>query len=150
MSHIKSTVELDKELESGNLGNYTKYCKNNLTNVEYREFCDFISWYFKENKIKRKNALAAADLPLKYGYELLAGTKRTKSRDKIIRICVATKMDITNTNRALKLYGFSPLYSKNERDALIILCINNKNLDVDDVCEQLESNGFDTLDNSMV
>ncbi len=142
------TVELEGILQKGKITDFTKYCSEHIEGKIYEDFESYISDYIQESKISRKAVIQRADLPMKYGYDLLNGTKHTKSRDKIIRICIGCKMTAKDCSRALKLYGMSPLYAKNERDVLIILALNEHNLDVDDISELLLANGYDELEKS--
>lgn len=56
-------------------------------------------------------------------------------------------MEVTGTNRALKIAGLSPLYSKANRDAAIIIMINNHVFSIAKVNDFLESKGLELLDN---
>ena len=68
--------------------------------------------------------------------------KHTKNRDLIIRFCIAGHFSLRETNRALKLYGMTPLYSRNKRDVCIILAINNRIFDLSQVDDLLTGQGF--------
>lgn len=59
--------------------------------------------------------------------------KHTKDRDLILRICLAGKFRLDETNRALKLYGFTELYAKDPRDACLIVAINHRICDLYDI-----------------
>ena len=67
---------------------------------------------------------ANADIHRNYGYQILNGTKNP-SRDNVLKLCLACKLSIDESNRCLTLAGFNKLYSKNARDGLIIYFINN-------------------------
>ena len=58
---------------------------------------------------------------------------------------MASEFDKAETNRALKLYGLSELYSRIPRDAVIIVAINSKIRNVDEVNDLLKKNGFSEL-----
>ena len=68
--------------------------------------------------------------------------KHTRDRDLIIRLCVAGHFSWNEMNRALKLYGLSKLYSKDPRDACIIVAINNRVFDLYQIDTMLENRGF--------
>ena len=70
---------------------------------------------------------------------------RRKSTNLIIRFCLAGRFNWKETNRALKLYGMSELYSKNPRDACMMVAINHRIFDVYQVDEMLRKNGLDGL-----
>lgn len=140
----KKTSDLDKILEGTGpegIGSYlTEYTLEDHDNV-----ADFLSARIVETKQKKKDVIARAGLSEQYGYQILNGSKTTSDRDKIIGLCIAAGLDITCTNRALKLSGFSPLYSKIDRDAVIMIGINNGLCSVMDLNELLEKHGMNIL-----
>ena len=54
-----------------------------------------------------------------YTYKVLSGQKKTSERDYIIAICIALRMNLWRTQRALSLYPFPVLNDSDERSALI-------------------------------
>lgn len=79
-----------------------------------------------------------------YVYNILNGHKHP-GRDKIIALCIAAGMNAPETGRTLKISGYSPLYSKDERDIRITICINNGMNNVTDVNIYLDSHGVKPL-----
>ena len=98
-----------------------------------------------EKNIKLKDVYSFAGFTESYGGQLLRMEKPTKDRDKIIRLCIAGHFSWDETNRALKLYGMSELYAKNERDACIIVAINNRKYNMSEVDDLLLQQGFQKL-----
>lgn len=80
-----------------------------------------------------------------YGSKILTMEKHTKNRDLIIRFCIAGHFLLGETNRALKLYGMSPLYAKDKRDACLIVAINNRKYDLFEIDNLLEEHGLPQL-----
>ena len=80
-----------------------------------------------------------------YGSKIISMEKHTASRDLIIRFCIAGHFSLVETNRALKLYGLSPLYAKNRKDACVIVALNNHIYDVERINEMLEENKLEGL-----
>ena len=76
-----------------------------------------------------------AHLQRNYGYQILDG-KRNPSRDKVIALCLALHLNITDTQRALNISQNGQLYSKSRRDSILIFAIE-KNLSVMDTNELL-------------
>ncbi len=95
------------------------------------------SKYFKEllkrYGIKEQDLFLAADIPEGYGYKLMSEEKRTRQRDVILRLAIAAGLDLTETNRCLKLYGMSPLYPRVKRDAVFIVVIQEKIRDINKI-----------------
>ena len=59
---------------------------------------------------------------------------------------MAGRFNWKQTDRALKLYGFSELYAKNKRDACIIVALNNRMFDLYKVNDMLEEQGLKPLE----
>ncbi len=106
-------------------------------------------YYFKDvldaKKIKLKDVYSFAGISESYGSKILTMEKHTKSRDLIIRMCIAGRFSWDETNRALKLYGMNELYAKDPRDACLIVAINNRKYDLSEIDDLLEEQGMKKL-----
>lgn len=47
------------------------------------------------------------------------------SRDMVIVLCFGMKLDFDEANKFLKRVGLAPLYAKNNRDCIIMMCLNS-------------------------
>lgn len=104
---------------------------------QYCSFPAYMDTIISKKNLKRQDIFQKADLPQKYGYKLLSGEAHTTDRDKLLRIFIAMKMTLKETQRALELYGMAPLYPKKKRDAIIIIAINKGISSVDTVNDWL-------------
>ncbi len=84
-------------------------------------------------------------MPERYGYKLLSEEKHTRQRDIILRICFAAELTVGETQRALKLYGMSPLYVRIPRDAVLMIAFNRHSGNVLDVNTMLREQGLESL-----
>lgn len=143
----KPTYELDELLKSMKPEQLDEYYKKNTKYLADAEKSFY--YYFKDvvdsKNIQLKDVYLMANVSESYGSKLVTMEKHTKNRDMIIRLCVAGHFHIDEINRALKLYGMSPLYSKDKRDACIIVSINNRTYDLYKINELLESKGLKQL-----
>ena len=137
----KPTNELNSILEKtspGQLENYLRENKKDLANDMT------FSYYFKDTleqkHVKLKDVYVFAGVSESYGSKILSMRSHAKNRDLIIRLCVAGRFTWEETNRALKLYGMTELYSKDPRDACIIVALNNRLYDVYEIDALLEKN----------
>ena len=80
-----------------------------------------------------------------YGEKIIRMEKHTKNRDLIIRLCIAGHLSLVEINKALKLYGMNPLYSKDKRDACLIVAVNNRIYDLYEIDNILEKQGLQIL-----
>ena len=103
-------------------------------------FADYMREKFKEKGILQQDVFLAADLPERYGYKLISEQKHTTRRDTILRLCLAARFDLNETDEALILYGMAPLHARIPRDAAFIVAIQNRVYDIHDVDTILREN----------
>lgn len=141
------TEDLENILNNVHPSNITKYIDDNASELltKSRDFMEYMNEVIKSKKMTKQEILKLADIPLRYGYKILSQEKITRQRDTIIRICYAAKLNLPETQRALKIYGMNPLYARDLRDAVLISCFNKRPGDILDVNELLLGNGMDML-----
>ena len=143
----KPTNELDELLSGMKTGELESYLKENRRYMadDEKAFSYYIKDAIKDNGIKLKDVYIRADVSESYGSKILSMYSHTKNRDMIIRLCIAGHLSWKQTSRALKLYGFNELYSKNTRDSVIISAINSRKYDIECIDKELESHGLSKL-----
>lgn len=108
-------------------------------------FSEYMRDCLRAKGISQQEVFLAADISDGYGYKILSEEKHTRQRDLIIRLCLAGQLTLEETQTALKLYGFSPLYPRIRRDAVVILAIHSKVHDPRTVNGWLCEHGFTPL-----
>ena len=103
-------------------------------------FTDYMRVKLKEKGILQQDVFLAADLPERYGYKLISEQKHTTQRDTILRLCLAARFDLNETDEALILYGMAPLHARIPRDAVFIVAFQNRVYDIHDVDAILREN----------
>ena len=98
-----------------------------------RPFADYMRGKLREKKLLQQDVFLAADLPERYGYKLISEQKHTARRDTILRLCLAARFDLGETDEALILYGLAPLYARLFRDAVLIVAVQNEIYDLREV-----------------
>lgn len=100
---------------------------------------EYFSTYMYKNNIKTSDIVnnLKGYISKSYIYEILNGTKTNPSRDNIILICLAAKMDLKSTRRTLEIFNHRNLYPKDNRDAIIAICINNGIFDIESINDRL-------------
>ena len=110
---------------------------------------DAFYYYMKDiveaKNIRFKDMYILAGVSESYGEKIIRMEKHTKSRDLLIRLCIAGHFSIVETNKALKLYGMNTLYSKDKRDAALIVALNNRIYDLFEIDDILEKQGLSKL-----
>lgn len=148
----KSTEELEKILGNTHTQDIGKYLRDNQESIitSDNEFSTYIKGIIKDNEMMLQRVFLDADIPERYGYKLLSGEKKTRQRDVILRICYAARLTLSQTQRALKIYGLPQLYAKIPRDALLMIAFNERPGSILDVNALLMDNGMDPLRTSGV
>lgn len=141
------TDELNALLEKvdpDQLDAYLKSSKKYMIN-DPREFSFYVKDLLNEKRVKLKDLYLLAGVSESYGSKILSMEKHTKDRNLILRICLAGKFSLEETNRALKLYGMSELYAKDPRDACLIVAIHHRIYDLLQIDDILEKRGFQKI-----
>lgn len=142
----KPTTELDKILLSTKPEQMDDYFKDNSSSLaEGKAFYYYMKDTLESKRILMKDVYSFAGVTESWGGKILTMERHTKNRDLIIRLCVAGRFTLEETNRALKLYGMTELYSRVPRDACLIVAIHNRKYDLAEIDEILEKKGFQKL-----
>ncbi len=104
-------------------------------------FGDFMRETVRKNGFRLQEIFLRSDISEGYGYKLVSGEKHTRQRDVIIKMCLAGRFTLEETQRALKIYGMSPLYARFPRDAVLIVAVNSGRYEPADVNRMLRKNG---------
>jgi len=108
-------------------------------------FGGYMRGVLKQKGIRLQDLFIAADISEGYGYKLISGEKHTVRRDAVIRLCLAGRFTLKEADRALKLYGMSPLYSRVPRDAALIIAFNKGVYEISEVDALLARHGMEPL-----
>lgn len=143
----KETNELERELGSTHLADYTAFMQNNKDSMlsDATSFSTYIKSILRKKGITQQVAFLKADIPERYGYKLLSGEKHTRQRDVILRICYASELTLKETQRALRKYDMPELYAKIPRDTLIMIAFNERPGSIIDVNALLKEHGMEPL-----
>ena len=130
-----------EKVEPGQLDAFLKTGKKYMIN-DPKEFSFYVKNLLNEKRVKLKELYLLAGVSESYGSKILSMEKHTKDRDLILRICLAGRFSLEETNRALKLYGMSELYAKDPRDACLIVAIHHRIYDLFQIDDVLVKRGF--------
>lgn len=104
---------------------------------------DYLQRLLDEKQLKRPDVIRDAGLNSTFGYQIFTGARKP-SRDKLLQIAFAMKLDLKETDRLLQAGGWRALYCKDRRDAIIIFCISH-HADLRKTDEQLYHFGEETI-----
>ena len=128
-----------KALRPEDLSGFLSRNADELVRSEH-PFADYMREKCKEKGILQQEVFLAADLPERYGYKLISEQKHTTQRDTILRLCLAARFDLNETDEALIFYSMAPLHARIPRDAAFIVAIQNRVYDIHDVDAILREN----------
>lgn len=132
----KATNELLEILASLNTYSELKeYTTKIAEDYPRMSFSKYINSKIAEKNLSLAELIRASQIQRNYCYQILNGLK-SPGKDKIIALCLALKLTIEETQKALMLAGEGALYSKNRRDAILLFSLQ-KQLSVLDTNEIL-------------
>jgi hypothetical protein len=99
----------------------------------------------REKGLRFQEVFLRADVSEGYGYKLISGEKHTRQRDTILKLCLGAGFTLDETQRALKIYGMSPLYARFPRDAVLISAISAGKYEIPQINSLLLRNGQPAL-----
>lgn len=142
----KSTAKLNEILGKTHPSDIESFIKENKDDLyDEKYFGTYMKSLIKEKGLSQQKVFIDADVPEKYGYKLLSGEKKTKQRDVILRLCYAANFSIEEVQKALRIYGLPELYSKKERDAVLMIIFNERPGSIIDVNAILKKHGLPLL-----
>ena len=144
---MSTTSELTRVLKKSRVSDVDRFLDDNSRKLidSDNPFGEFMRERLRSDGLKQQDVFIAADISEGYGYKLISGEKHTRDRDVLIRLCIAARLGLEDTQKALKLYGMSPLYSRVARDAVLIIAVNTSLKDVHEVNELLKEHGMKPL-----
>ena len=120
----KDTEELNHELrEAKDAEEFLTENQENFREYALREYLELL---MKEKNLSKAEIIVKSQLEQVYAYHIFAGRKKKPSRNKILSIALAMKLNLKETQRLLYYAGSEELYPKNSRDSVIIYAINNQ------------------------
>ena len=111
-----STGALSQELmECADLDAYLRehhaaFCGQSLTGQLHS--------FYKRSKLKKAALARMAGMSEVYLHQVFAG-RRNPSRNRLFCLCISMKLTLEETQQLLKLAGYSPLYLRVRRDAIL-------------------------------
>lgn len=127
----KSTDELLNVLNGiKDSSDLNKFIMDNEVNLNLLSFVQYMDSIIIGKNLTKSEIISDSNIDRTYAYQILNGTRKP-SRDKIIKLCISCKMNLTEVQKALTLSRNGKLYTKIKRDAIIIFAIN-KGLNVID------------------
>ncbi len=134
--HLMAELKDSEEIEA-----YVgKYCLE-----QDRCFYEVLNEAITRSDMRIADVMRASGINANYGYNIVSGTRKKPSRDKIIALCIGSGMSFEETQHALDSAGIARLYYRSERDVRIAAALNNRICDVVKVNMDLSDHGLEPL-----
>lgn len=121
---MKNTEELLNQLKLDKLS-YSEYLSENEDCFLDNDLSHFWKKVMDLTEMKKVDIINKADVGYTFFYDILKG-KKHPSRDTVIKIFLALRLDIDLCQEALRLYEWAALYPKLKRDSILIYSITHK------------------------
>ena len=108
-----------------------------------RDLAGYLQELLVEKGLKQADVVREANLNPTFGWQVFVG-QRGASRNKVLQIAIAMRLDLREVNRLLKIAGHNELYCKVRRDAIIIFCVD-KHYTLQETNETLYEFGEETV-----
>ena len=129
MKEESTEMVLEKILQSSSMDEVSEIIKKPDVTLD-KSLQDFFNEYFnKYPEITPASIIKDSDIDKTYAYQMINGTKNNPSRDYVIALCYAARMDVDEVNHALLYSKNSALYSKSSRDANLIFAFSQNKKD---------------------
>ena len=122
LSDVLSNIDNTKDME--------KFMEEPKVTDSFKNFPDYFRSLDSVQKMESSELIRKSGLERSYYYQVMKGT-RSPGRDKVLRLCLAARLSLRETTRALELSGNAPLYPKNRRDIILTVSVN-QSASVDD------------------
>lgn len=117
-----STEELLKLLfKEKNLEQFLQSNESVFLNITFSEY---LTAWCKQHGTVPGQIIRRANLEKSFGHQLFSG-KRNPSRNTVIQLAFAMRMDVVQTQELLRMARKSLLYPRIKRDAVIMHCLHN-------------------------
>lgn len=99
------------------------YLKEQL--LDEKSLAYYASELLAARGLRKADVVRDSGLKQTYCYQMFSGVRDNPSRDYVIKLAFGLHCDLTETQRLLRRAGHAELWSKVERDAIIIHCIQH-------------------------
>lgn len=108
------------------------------------DFVSYLEVCLEKKDLKKSEVIEKTNLQKNYAYQICNGTKKG-SKEKIIQLALAMRLNLHDTNNLLSLSNNGLLYAKVKKDAILIYALQH-HYNLFKTNELLIAHGFDALD----
>jgi hypothetical protein len=145
---IESTAHLLEELRKVKLNPQAlqTFQESHPVHHSFHSLADYLNHYLYDHPdLEKPKLYLDSNLKKSYGDQFFNGYRKHPDKYKLIPLCIAMGMDLTETGRALRLAQQPALDPRKELDMALIICINQQVRSMDKVNDFLAECGLEPL-----
>lgn len=135
----KTTNELQNEIRKAD--SIESYLHINRDEMMDNTVAVVLKQIIEQKKLKKADIIRKSGINEIYAYQIFSG-KKEPSRDKVIALCFGMELNIDEVQTVLKHTNYPQLYARDQRDSIILFCIEQKK-NVIDCNNMLYEYGFE-------
>ena len=135
----KTTNELQNEIRKAD--SIESYLHINRDEMMDNTVAVVLKQIIEKKKLKKADIIRKCGINEIYAYQIFSG-KKEPSRDKVIALCFGMELNIDEVQTILKHANYPQLYARDQRDSIILFCIEQKK-NVIDCNNMLYEYGFE-------
>ena len=120
----KRTEELIHDLQQTT--ELESFLANNQKDFRQYTLAEYLNRLLKEKRLKKMDVVRDSNLERTYAYHIFAGRKKNPSRNKIISLALAMKLNPKETQYLLYYAGAEQLYVRNPRDSILWYALDHR------------------------
>ena len=137
----KSTEYLQSELKKSR--SVEQFIQVNSMELKFQTVQEYLNEMLIKYDLEKKEVIRKSGLTGTYAYRIFDG-KKSAGRDKLIQLSFGFPLSLEETQRLLRLGGYSELYVKKKREAFIMYALEKK-YDIFQLDDLLAQNEEETL-----
>lgn len=102
------------------------YFEKNDSEIFFGSLSELINYYLRRKGLTKADVVKRSGMNRGYCYEIMSGTPKNSSRDKIILLCFGLNLTVDEAQQLLKKSGYAALYARDSRDSIIIFSLENQ------------------------
>ena len=138
----KSTECLQSELKKSE--SVERFLQTNSAELKFQTVPEYLNEMLIKHNEEKKAVVQTSGLTGTYAYQIFDG-KKNAGRDKLIQLSFGFPLSLDETQRLLRLGGYSELYVKKKREAFVMYALE-KNYDIYQLNELLYQNEEETFE----
>lgn len=143
MDFNQTTDELLKQLNAHN--DINEYLSDNADELIGDSLPEFLDKLLKKYNLKKQDVIKNSQINQIYAYQIFSGKKTKPDRNKVLQIAFGMRLNLSDTQRLLRVANVKELYTRNKRDSIIIFSIN-KGFDINKCDDML----YDMNENTII